>query len=58
MVKNLPANAEDMGLITGLGRYTGVEYGNPLQHSCLENSMGRLAWWAIIHGGAKKLDKI
>ena len=33
MVKNLPANAEDMGLITGLGR-SGEGNGNPLQYSC------------------------
>ena len=53
MVKNLPANAKDVGLIPGLGRYPGGENGNPLQHSCLGNSMDRLAWWATIHGGAK-----
>ena len=27
--------------------------GNPLQYSCLENSMGREAWWATVHGVAK-----
>ena len=27
--------------------------GNPLQHSCLENAMGRGAWWAIVHGVTK-----
>ena len=27
--------------------------GNPLQHSCLGNSMDRGAWWAIVHGIAK-----
>ena len=25
----------------------------PLQYSCLENSMDRGAWWAIVHGVAK-----
>ena len=39
VVKNLPANAEDMGSIPGLGRSPGVGNGNPLQCSCLENSM-------------------
>ena len=36
MVKNLPANARDVGLICGLGRSPGEENGNPLQYSCLE----------------------
>ena len=27
--------------------------GNPLQYSCLENPMGRGAWWAAVHGVAK-----
>ena len=43
MVKNLPANAGDIGeagLILGLGRSPGEGKGNPLQNSCLENSMG------------------
>ena len=42
MVKNLPANAggaRDSGLIPGSGRSPGVENGNPLQYSSLENSM-------------------
>ena len=38
-VKNLPANAGDMGLIPGLGRFPGVGSGNPLQYSCLGNPM-------------------
>ena len=44
MVKNPPANAGDtgdLGSITGLGRSPGVGNGNPLQYSCLENSMDR-----------------
>ena len=32
------------------------ENGNPLQYSCLENSMDRGAWGATVHGVAKKLD--
>ena len=27
--------------------------GNPLQYSCLENPMGRGAWWAAVHGVVK-----
>ena len=35
-------------------RYTapGEGNGNPLQYSCLENSMDTGAWWAIVHGVA------
>ena len=49
-VKNPPANAEDVDLIPGSGRSPGVRNGNPLQYSCLENSVDRGAWWAIVHG--------
>jgi len=37
-------NAGDLGSILGLGRSPGQGYGNPLQYSCLENSMDRGAW--------------
>ena len=53
VVKNLPANAGDIsdaGSIPGLGRSPGEGNGNPLQYSCLENSMDRRAWWATVHG--------
>ena len=53
VVKNPPANAEDMGLIPGSGRSPGGRNGNPLQYSCLENSINRGAWRAIVHGAAK-----
>ena len=54
--KNPPANvgdAEDMGSVPGLGRSPGGGNGNPLQYSCLENSMGRGAWRATVHRVAK-----
>ena len=54
--KNLPANAgdtRDSGLISGLGRSPGVGNGNPLQYSCLENSMDSGAWWATVYGVIK-----
>ena len=41
VVKSLPTNAGDVGSITGLGRSPGGGNDNPLQYSCLENSMGR-----------------
>ena len=56
VVKNPPANAGDrgvVGLIPGSGRAPGGGIGNPLQHSCLENSMDTGAWWSTVHGAAK-----
>ena len=50
MVKNMPANAGDVGLIPGPGRSPGEGNGNPLQCSCLGNPMDRGAWQAIVHG--------
>ena len=38
--------AGDVGSLPGSGRYSGVGHGNPLQHSCLENPMGRETWAA------------
>jgi len=52
MVKNLPA-MQDLGSVPGLGRFPEEGHGNPLQYSCLENSMDRGAWWATVHGIAK-----
>ena len=51
--KESNCNAGDLGLIPGLGRSPGEGNGNPLQYSCLENSMDRGAWWATVHGVAK-----
>ena len=61
VVKNLPANAGDTGNVSsilGLGRFTGVGNGNPLQYSHLENSMDRGAWWAPVHGVAKSCTRL
>ena len=41
------------GFSSGLGRSPGVGSGNPLQYSCLENSMDRGAWQAIVYWVAK-----
>ena len=42
-------DVRDMGSVPGPGRSPGGGHGNPLQYSCLENSMDRGAWQAIIH---------
>ena len=46
----------DAGSIPVLGRYPGEGHGNPLQYSCLENTMDRGAWQATLHGGHKESD--
>ena len=56
MVKNPPANAGDARnavSIPGLVKFAGEGNGNPLQHSCLENSMDRGAWQATVYGVTK-----
>ena len=49
VVRDPPANAEDMGSIPGSGRSPGEGNGNLLQYACLENSMDRGAWRAIVY---------
>ena len=52
MIKNPPAkegNAGDVGLIPGSGRSPGGGNDNPLQYSCLKNSMDRKDWWVIVN---------
>ena len=56
MVKNLPANAGDLGSIPGWGRSPGEGHGNPLQYSCLENPMDRGTWQA--QGVAKNRTRL
>ena len=56
VVKNSPANPGDMrdaGSVPELGRSPGGGNSNPLQYSCLENSMDRGAWCATVHRVAK-----
>ena len=52
-VKASARNVGDLGSIPVSGRSPGEGNGNPLQYSCLENSMDRRAWWATVHGVAK-----
>ena len=47
-----------MGSIPESEDYPGVGNGNPLQYSCLENSMGREAWRATVHGVAKSQTQL
>ena len=51
-------SAGDPGSIPGLGRSPGEGNGNPLQYSCLENSMDWGAWWATVHGVAKSWTRL
>ena len=58
-VKKPLANVGDLkrhSLIPGSGRSRGGGNGNPLQYSCLENSMDRGAWWATADGVPKESD--
>ena len=56
VVKNLPANAGDVGLIPALGRFPEGRHGNPLHYSCLGNSMERGAWQTVAHVVTEDLD--
>ena len=56
VIKNPPANAEDMGSIPGLGRSPGKGNGNPFQYSCLGNPIDKGAWWATVHSVTKESD--
>ena len=50
MVKESACNVGDLGSIPGLGRSPGEGHGNPVQYSCLDNSMDRGAWQVTVHG--------
>ena len=56
--KESACHAGDLGSIPGSERCPGEGNGNPLQHSCLENPMDRGAWWATVHGVAKRHDRV
>ena len=56
VVKDMPTSAGDIrdaGSIPGLGRCSGEGKENPLQYSCLDNSMDRGTWQATVHRIAK-----
>ena len=59
MVKNPPASVRDLrdvGLISGWGRSPGEGQSNPLQYSCLENSMDGADWWGTGCRVSESLD--
>ena len=51
-------NVGDLGLIPESGGFPGEGNGNPLQYSCLENPMDRVARWATVHGVAKSRTQL
>ena len=51
--KESACNGGDLGSIPGSRRSPGEGNGYPLQYHCLENSMDRGAWWAIVYGVTK-----
>ena len=51
--KESACNAGDPGSIPGWERSPEEGNGNPLQYSCLENTMDRGAWWATVRGIAR-----
>ena len=60
LVKNLPANAGNIMRykFEGSGRSPAGGHGNPLQYSCLENSMDRGAWRATAHKVTKSQTRL
>ena len=57
----MPANTgdlRDMGLIPGSGRSPGGGNGSPLQYSCMENPMDRIAWQATVRRVAKSQTQL
>ena len=57
VVKKPPANAgdaRDSNLIPELGISPGIGNGNPIQYSCLENSMDREVWQDTVRGVSKR----
>ena len=54
--KESSCNAGDPGLIPGSGISPWKGHGNPLQYSCLENSIDRGAWWATQSMGLQRVE--
>ena len=45
----MQVEVRDVDLIPALGRFPGGGHSKPFQYSCLENTMDRGAWWAVVH---------
>ena len=61
MIKNPPGSVvdtRDLGLTPGSGKFPEVGNSNPLQYSCLENSMDKGAWWDTAHGVSKSQTRL
>ena len=61
MLRNQPANARDagdVGSVLGLERSPGVGTGDLLRYSCLENSMNRETWLAMVRGVSKSQTQL
>ena len=56
--KESACNAGDTGSIPGWVRSPRETNGNPLQYSCLINSMDRGAWWAIVRRVTKSQTQL
>ena len=56
--KESACNAGDQGSIPGLGLSPGEGNGYTLQYFCLENSMNREAWQAIVYGITKSQTRL
>ena len=56
LVKNLQWGRP--GFDPWVGKIPGGGHGNPLQYSCLENSMDRGAWWVTVHRVAKSRPRL
>ena len=56
--KESTCNARDPGSVPGSGRSPGEGNDNPLQYPCMENSMAREAWQAIVHGVTKSQTRL
>ena len=56
--KESACNAGDQGSIPGSGRFHGEVNGNPLQYSCLEDSMYWGAWWATVHKESDMTERL
>ena len=56
--KESACNTGDLGSIPGSGRSPEEGNGNPLQYSCLQNSMDRGAWWITVHRVTKSWTQL